>query len=96
MATKKLKPVVVTDKYRGVVFGYLVKTAENGNAAHLKGGRIAYYYDTTEGVTELAVKGPGPKSKIMPAADMIVRGVAKIINTTNEAAKKWDSAQWAR
>ena len=97
MLAKKHKPVVILDKHRGIYFGYLVSTHENGNAVKLKNARHCFYYGVHEGhkgTYGLASGGPVSDSKIGPRVNMLVRDVAKVIDCAPSAVKRWESAQW--
>lgn len=91
---KKLRPVVVCTAHRGVFFGYADDTS--GTCVKLKNGRMCVYWEAAlKGVVGLASDGPGPKCKIGPAADMDIRAVTAVIEATDSAAAKWESAPWA-
>ena len=97
MPKKTKKPVVVLDKHRGIYFGYLVSTLENGNAVKLKGARHCFYYTRVkshEGTYGLASYGPGEGSKVGPVVTMLVRDVAKIVDCTPIAEENWNRAIW--
>jgi hypothetical protein len=96
---KKGKSVVVTDTHRGIVWGYLADTLEDGNAVRLEGARHCFYYAANNdaehrGIFGLATQGPKSGSKIGPRVNMVVRDVAKVIECTKEATKAWESSKW--
>lgn len=67
MATKKAeRPVIVTNEYRGVFFGYATDTS--GDKINLRGARMAIHWGTTKGVMQLAETGPTSSSNISARA----------------------------
>ena len=92
---QKRMVVVTTDKdKRGVFFGELV--SENEGAVVLKDAQMAVYWsDSTKGVLGLASIGPQKGSRISPVIPQIkLRGVTAIMDTTEEAVKKWRAELW--
>jgi len=95
-ATKKRgRAVVVTDKYRGIVFGYLVEESETW--VRLKDARHAYTYYSVQGhpgVTGLASGGPGPKSRIGPRINGKFGEKCHVWDCSPEAVERWEAASW--
>jgi hypothetical protein len=90
---EKSRPVLVTTEYRGVFFGYAEDTS--GTTIKLKRGRnILYWPEATHGFLGLAAKGPGPGSRVGPAADIELRGVTSVAEVTPEAVAAWESEPW--
>ena len=93
MASKKMKPVLVTTQHRGVFAG-LVPTMQNMTVRTLalKSARMAIYWGTTRGVMELAETGPTDKSKISAVADIpALHDVTAIFAITPAAWEIWTS-----
>jgi hypothetical protein len=87
------RPVLVTTSYRGVFFGYAGDTS--GDVVKLRRGRnILYWPEETHGFLGLASTGPGPGSRVGPAADIEVRGVTAVAEVTPEAAAAWEAEPW--
>ena len=94
MATKaKLveRPVIVTTEHRGVFFGYATDTS--GQTIELKRARMAIYWGTTRGLMELADTGPTKTSKISARADLQIRKITAVFETTPLATEAWEKAQ---
>lgn len=97
MSNPKVKgrPVLVTTVHRGVFFGYATKT--DGATIQLKRARNCIYWSAdVKGFLGLASGGPSAACKIGPAADIELRDITCIAEVTEEAAKAWDGAPWAR
>jgi hypothetical protein len=93
MTDNNERPVLVTTSYRGVFFGYAADTG--GDTIRLRRGRnILYWPEETHGFLGLAAKGPGPGSRVGPAADIEVRGVTAVAEVTAEAAAAWEAEPW--
>ncbi len=95
--TKTRRPVLVTDRHRGIYFGYLVRTLEGGNAVRLEGMRHCFYYRPASGhcgVYALATVGPGSGSKIGPPVTATIRDVKNIADCEPAAVKRWEAAAW--
>jgi hypothetical protein len=86
-AAPALRPVIVCTEYKGVFFGLASDTT--GDSIHLKDARMAISYNTTRGVMELAETGPPAGSKISAKADIEVRKITAVFETTEAAAKVW-------
>ena len=96
MASKiKDRAVLVTTAHKGVFFGYADKT--DGATIKLRAARNCIYWTTAEkGFLGLASAGPGAGCKIGPAADIELRDITCVAEVTDEAAKRWEAAPWAR
>jgi hypothetical protein len=84
---KKLRPVIICTKLKGVFFGYAEDT--DGDVIHLKDARMAIRWGTTKGVMELAETGPTSESKISAKADIEIRKISAVFEVTKEAEKAW-------
>lgn len=94
MASKK-RAVLVTTSHRGVFFGYATET--DGAVINLKRARNCIYWSTKEkGFLGLASSGPSSACKVGPAADIELRDITCVAEVTDEAAKAWEIAPWAR
>ena len=91
MAKLKERPVIVCTSYRGVFFGYATDTS--GDKINLRSARMAIYFGTKRGVTELAETGPTPQSRISARADMEIRSITAVIEVTEPAVKAWEGAK---
>lgn len=95
MTSSKDRAVLVTTSHRGVFFGYATKT--DGATIKLRAARNCVYWSTAEkGFLGLASAGPGSSCKIGPAADIELRDITCVAECTEEAAKRWEAAPWAR
>ena len=98
MTAKKKKPVVAFDIHRGIYFGYLVKTENQGRTVTLDKARHCFTFPVTEaghkGVYGLATVGPGEGAKIGPPVTMTVHDVSKWVDCTPKAVKRWLAAKW--
>jgi hypothetical protein len=87
------RPVIVTTEHRGVFFGYAEKT--DGDTIELKQGRLCVYWTADlRGFMGLASHGPSRGCKIGPAADITLRAITSVVEVTDEAAARWESAPW--
>jgi hypothetical protein len=94
MATKKLRPVLVTTVHRGVFFGYATET--DGLTVQLKDARNCIFWSADcKGFMGLAAKGPTAGCRVGPKADITLRNVTSVSEVTNEAATKWELAPWS-
>lgn len=84
------RPVIVCTEHRGVFFGYAEDT--EGSSVALKRARMAIYFGTSRGVMELAETGPTSNSKISARADIDIRKVTAVLEVSEEASRKWESA----
>lgn len=87
--------VVVTQGNAGnaIFCGWTIST--DGDVVQLRAARQAVYYSAdTHGLLGLAANGPGKDSRIGPPADIAIRNVIHVIECSQEAAKKWESAGW--
>lgn len=93
MKKKKEKAVLVTTAHRGVFFGYA--TEISGDTIKLRAGRLCIYWSADmKGFMGLASIGPSEKCKIGPPADIELRNVTAIVDVTDGAVAKWESAPW--
>lgn len=92
---KKERYVLVTTSHRGVFAGWATETS--GNVIKLRAARNCVYWSTKEkGFLGLASTGPSSACKIGPAADIELRDITCVAEVTDEAAKAWELAPWAR
>jgi hypothetical protein len=85
------RPVIVCTEYKGVFFGYADDT--KGDVVQLKRSRMAIYWGTTRGISELAETGPTAKSRISARADVELRKVTSVFEVAADAAKAWEDAK---
>jgi hypothetical protein len=90
MAKKTERPVIVCTEYKGVFFGYSDDTS--GDVIKLARARMALYWGTTKGVTQLAETGPTASSKISARADLEVRKITAVMEVSEIACKAWEAA----
>ena len=89
-------PMVVTTE-RGVFFGYGTPDIEAEHIRLTSARMVVYWSADVKSVVGLAANGPSNGCKIGPAAPaIIVRNVTAIIECSDEAAKKFEGAPWAR
>ena len=92
------KYVVVFDTHRGIYFGRLARTFNEGRSVVLEGFRHCYYYASTpeaRGNFGLATHGPGSGSKIGPPVPKVtVHDVSKVCECTAQAVKRFEVATW--
>ena len=95
MKKNKERAVMVTTEQRGVFFGYATKTA--GPTIQLRSARMCVYWSVDlRGVFGLAAVGPSDNCKISMAADVELRNITAVIEVTDDAAKRWEAAPWAK
>lgn len=89
------KAVVVTTAHRGVFFGYAEPS--DGNTITLERARMCIFWPAmTHGVVGLANAGPGPGSRVSPAApSMLLRNVTAVMGCTPEATAAWEREPWS-
>ena len=90
MANQKERPVIICTEFRGVFFGYAKDTT--GDKIFLKRSRMAIRWGTKRGVMELAEVGPNANSKISARADLELRKITCVIEVSDTAVDKWESA----
>lgn len=97
MSKAKERPVLVTTEFKGVFFGYLSGSPEDGQPVQLARARNCIYWSSdVRGFMGLAVAGPSKNCKVGPAVSSIeLRKVTAIVEVSEEAAKKWEDAPWA-
>ena len=97
---EQLIAVLVTNKLRGVYFGYA-----RGLGVSAMGRKKLYYakhcfsYAKGEhgGTYDLAVSGPADGSRCSPSLDVMTIGdVANVVLCTPEAAARWEAAGWGK
>ena len=92
---KGQRAVVVTTAQRGVFFGYATDT--DGEQIALTRARLCVYWSSdVNGFMGLASGGPTAGCKIGPAADITLRGITAVLETTPNAVKAWEAAPWSR
>ena len=89
MKTKTKRAVIVTTEYRGVFFGFSDDTT--GDTIALSNARMAISWGTTNGLFELAERGPNAKSKISAKADIEIRKITAVLEVTEAALAAWQS-----
>lgn len=94
-ATSARRAVLVTTAHRGVFFGYLVGEPAKEKLL-LEQARNCVYWDAgVHGFVGLASSGPGPQSKVGPAApSMELFDITSVTACTPEATAKWEAAPW--
>jgi len=91
--TMRVRPVVVTTEFRGVFFGYATDTS--GETIFLAKARNCLYWSSdVKGFMGLAVTGPTRSCRVGPAADVTLRKITSVLETTSAAVKAWESAPW--
>ena len=95
MASKK--SVLVTTESKGVFFGYLVAHDATAQTAVITQARNCLYWTSdVKGFLGLAVTGPSKSCRVGPAVPKLTLAkVTAIVETTEEAAKKWEDSPWS-
>lgn len=89
---KKGDSVLVTTKYMGVYHGTLKKADWVNQYVVLTQANMAIEWATTNGVDELAERGPNKRSIVGALArEIYLPGVTSIVLCTGEAKKQWMS-----
>lgn len=102
----KMKNVLITTQHRGVFFAKIDETQlleykkrhqedpkAPKNLIDLSSCRMAIYWNTKNGILELAHVGPNSGSKIgSPAFVDILHDVTSVVSVSDAAAEKWLSA----
>jgi hypothetical protein len=92
---EKQQAVLVTTEYRGVFFGYMSGTPENGSVILKQAQNCVYWSSDVRGFMGLAATGPTKNCKVGPAVPSITLSkVTAVVEVTPEAAEKWKSAPW--
>jgi hypothetical protein len=95
MAKKEKIAVVVTDKNRGVTFGYLEKPHDGSTIIRLANARMCIKWVNTRGLPGLAAAGPNNECRISPAVPAwTIHEVTSVMECTPEAAEAWEKAPW--
>lgn len=99
-AVQKLNNVLILDTHRGIYFGELVEIFNEGKSVRLKNMRHVFYFashsdSTSSGVYALATIGCADGSRIGPPVDCTINDVSKIVEASDAAAKKFESAKWS-
>lgn len=90
----KGRPVIVTTAHRGVFFGYAEDT--DGETIKLSRGRLCIYWPAeNKGFMGLAADGPLGGARIGPAADITLRNVTAVLEVSDAAVERWESAPWS-
>jgi hypothetical protein len=80
--------VVITTSFRGVYYGTL--TERHGDQCLLSDARMVIYWGTTDGVDELAAKGPTPKSKLGAiVGSVLLFGLTSVAEVSGDAEAVW-------
>lgn len=88
----KLKNILITTAHRGVWFAQVDPKADltQRSLTNLKSCRMAVYWNTKNGLQELAAIGPNSGSKISVASGIeVVHDVTAVFSVTDEAAAIW-------
>lgn len=99
MAAKKktatLIPVIACSPTRDVWYGHTPDPDATPLVLH--SARHCYAWDTTEGIGQLATRGPGARAKIGTiVAEKRMRAVAGVLLVTPEAVAAFAGATWSR
>ena len=84
--------VLITTAHRGVFYGTLQDTMDNGKTVELSNARCAIYFGTTGGFLELADTGPTATSRIgSMVSEIILYDVTSVTNVSPAAAERWEN-----
>lgn len=88
------KKVLVTTLHRGVFAGEIPAGQDlSARSFALNNARMAIYWGTTEGITQLAKSGPTETSRISAVAGIaMLHDITAIFDITPEAWEKWQKA----
>lgn len=91
----KKQHVIVTTQHRGIFFGELDGEISKERVV-LKGCRnVVYWSRDIRGFVGLATSGPGPGSKVGPAARRATLfGITGVLECEPEAVKRFEEAPW--
>ena len=93
---KSEQPVLVTTEYRGVFFGYMDVTPENGSITIKRARNCVYWSSDVRGFMGLASSGPTKNCKVGPAVPSITLSkVTAVVEVEPKAAEQWEKAPWA-
>lgn len=87
-----MKNILITTAHRGVWFAQVdpKKNLTSKTLTGLKNCRMAIYWNTKNGLQELATIGPNSGSKISVASGIeVVHDVTAVFSVTKDAAAKW-------
>jgi uncharacterized protein DUF6948 len=88
------RAVIVTTEHRGVFFGYASKT--DGDQIELRAARLCVHWSSDmRGFMGLASVGPSASCKIGPPADIALRKITSVVEVTDAARGRWESAPWS-
>ncbi len=88
MSSLKDQHVIITTSFRGVYYGRLVY--KRGSECMLADARMVIYWGTSDGVDELAARGPTSKSKIGAEVPLVrLFGLTSIALVTHKAREAW-------
>lgn len=91
------RQVVVTTSHRDVWTGMAAESGEAGTIVLTQARHVFYWDEETGGLGGLAVRGPGPKSRLSaPVTKVLVRDVVTVMDATPAATERLTSAGWSR
>ena len=92
--SKKMKPVLVTTKHRGVFAGLVPVSADlSETTLALKSARMVIRWRNTNGLFGLAKNGPGNDCTISAEADVpVLHDITSVADITAEAWSKFEAA----
>lgn len=98
MSETKGQAVLVTTANRGVFFGNLVGEASKEKVLLTNLRNCIYWTAESEGFLGLASAGPGKGCKIGAAVpgQSTLWDITGVYTCTDEAAKRWEDARWAK
>ena len=96
MATAKTakKAVIVRTYSAGVFFGYL--QARSGKDVELTRARRIWFWTGANTLSEIALHGVGPGSKIAEPVTVTLTEAIEVISCSKEGAANMEAATWAR
>ena len=93
------RPVVVSTNQKGVFFGYIPQNQPTDvEVIRIEQARMGLRFtDDIRGFMGLASDGPSKNCRVSNAVPAItLQGVVSVVETTPEAAKRWEDGPWAR
>ena len=90
--TTKRRAVLVRTYSAGVHFGYLV--SRKGQEVVLAGSRRIWYWKGANTLSEIALHGVGPGSKVAERVDIILIQAIEVISMAADGVKSLEAAKW--
>ena len=91
------RQVVVTTRHRDVWTGLATDDGESGTIVLTQARHVHYWDPETEGLSGLASRGPGPRSRLAPPVSRVrIRDVVAVLDASPIATERLRSVGWYR